>query len=151
MPDLKNLILDYMEQQKLMQLASAADGSPWVCSVWFGFDENLNIYFFSSVTRRHSQEIEKDSRVAGAIAMPHEPSDPPRGLQFEGVAEKLDRADDIAQARETYQGRIFDVETIDGFMSHKERPHAFYRIRPSQFVLFDVVNFPDDPRQEYKL
>lgn len=134
-----------------MQLATVSEGSPWVCSVWFGFDDNLNIYFFSAINRRHSLEIEEDGRVAGAIALPQTPQDQPRGLQFEGKAEKLTNETDIAHARQTYESRIFDAETIDKFMVDQERPHSFYKITPSKFVLFDVVNFPDNSRQEYKL
>lgn len=151
MKDLKQLIVDYLNEQKLMQLATEADGKPWVCSVWFGFDDDLNIYFFSSTARRHSKEIESNGNVAGAIVSPHEPSDPPRGLQFEGVAEKLTDPDDLAKARSVYEGRIFDAEKVDEFLVNKENPHIFYRIKPSKFVLFDVVNFPDDPRQELEV
>ncbi|MDP4000329.1 MAG: pyridoxamine 5'-phosphate oxidase family protein [bacterium] len=151
MKDLKQLIVDYLNEQKLMQLATDTDGKPWACSVWFGFDEDLNIYFFSSTARRHSKEIENNGNVAGAVVLPHEPSDPPRGLQFEGVAEKLTDPDDLAKARSVYEGRIFDAEQVDEFMANQENPHMFYRIRPSKFVLFDVVNFPDDPRQEFEV
>lgn len=151
MPEVKQLVLDYLKQAKLMQLATMSEGNPWVCSLWFGFDNDLNIYFFSAVNRRHSLEIEKDNRVAGAIALPQTPQDQPRGLQFEGKAEKLTDEADILHARSTYEGRIFDAKTIDGFMIHEERPHAFYKITPSKFVLFDAVNFSDNPRQELNL
>jgi len=147
--DLRSLIIDYMERQKLMQLATVDNGNPWVCNVWYGFDDDLNIYFFSATNRRHSIEAEKDNRVAGAMALPHTPEDVARGLQFEGTSEKLTNKDDIAKARSVYEGRIFDAKTIDDLIAHKERPHAFYKIAPSKFVLFDVENFPEDSRQEF--
>lgn len=149
--DIKELIQEYLKQAKLMQLATVKENNPWVCSVWFGFDDDLNIYFFSATNRRHSLEIEKDERVAGAIVLPQAPEDQPRGLQFEGKAKRLTGEAAIAHARLTYEGRIFDTETIDKFLAHKERPHSFYRITPSKFVLFDAVNFPDNSRQEYKV
>ena len=149
--DIKQLTKDYLKQQKLMQLATVSEGNPWICSVWQASDEDLNIYFFSAVARRHSLEIDNDNRVAGALALPHTPSDDPRGLQFEGTVVKLENEEEIAIARSLYEIRIFDTETIDSFMAHKERPHAFYKITPSKFVLFDVVNFPDDPRQELSI
>lgn len=151
MAHLRTLIGQYLQEQKLMQLATVSQGNPWVCSVWQASDDDLNIYFFSSVTRRHSQEIENDNRAAGALALPHTPKDPPRGLQFEGTVVKLTGEADIAKARSVYQGRIFDAATIDQFMANKERPHRFYKIVPKKFVLFDVVNFPDDSRKEYEV
>ncbi len=148
--DLRQLITEYMNEQKLMQLATlSADGAPWVCSVWFAFDDDLNIYFFSATNRQHSQEIEKDSRVAGAMAKPHTVADTPRAIQFKGKAVKLTNEDDIAHARSVYEGRIFDAKNIDELMVNSERPHVFYKITPSKFVMFDAVNFPDNSRREY--
>ena len=70
MSDIHQQIIDYLNgPQKLMQLATVSDGSPWICSVWFGFDGDLSIYFFSSTERQHSKEIERDVRVARAMAL----------------------------------------------------------------------------------
>lgn len=149
MKDVRQLIKDYLNECKLMQIATVSDGNPWVSSVWQATDDDLNIYFFSADNRRHSREIEEDNRVAGALALPHEPSDAPRGIQFEGVVVKLEDSEEVAKARNLYEGRIFDAETIDMFMNHTEKQHFFYKIIPSLIVLFDVENFPDDSRQEY--
>lgn len=134
-----------------MQLATAVNNQPWVCSVWFAQDKDLNIYWFSSETRRHSKELLKNRKVAGVIVLPQTPKDPPRGLQFQGIAELLTKQEDIDKAISVYAGRIFSKEKIKEFMKSKAKPHKFYRIRPSQFVLFDAVNFPDDSRQELNL
>lgn len=145
-----NLISQYLNEAKMMHLATVSNGKPWVCNVWFAADEGMNIYWFSSVTRRHSEEVAKDPRVARAMCLPQAPQDPPRGLQFEGTAEVLNNEADIAKAKSVYAGRIFPQEKIQEFMSHTERPHKFYRIKPELFVLFDAVNFPSNPRQEWR-
>lgn len=148
---LKKLIKEYVQEAKLMQLATSVDNQPWVCSVWFATDEDLNIYWLSSITRRHSQELMKNNKVAGAIVLPQTPDDPPRGLQLEGLAELLTDKKDIDKAISVYAGRIFSKEKIKELMEYKEKPHRFYRMKPTQFVLFDAVNFPDDSRQEVNL
>lgn len=150
-PDLKKLIQDYLKEARLMQLATAIDNQPWVCSVWFAADKDLNIYWFSSTIRRHSSEVVKNQKVAAAIVLPQTPEDPPRGLQLQGTAELLTDQKDIDKAISVYAGRVFPKEKIFEFMKSKTHPHRFYRIQPTQFVLFDVVNFPDNSRQEYKL
>jgi uncharacterized protein YhbP (UPF0306 family) len=137
--DLKTLIRDYLEEAKLMQLSTSVDG------------QDMNIYWFSATNRRHSEEIMQNAKVSGAMALPHTPEDEPRGLQFEGDAELLVDAGDIQKARSVYEGRIFSAEQIDALITHKERPHRFYRIRPRSLVLFDVVNFPVDSKQELTL
>lgn len=148
---MKTLITEYLQQAKLMQLATSIDNQPWVCNVWFAADKDLNVYWFSSITRRHSEEVTKNNKVAAAFALPHTPDDPPRGLQLQGIAELLTDQKDIDKAISVYANRIFPTEKIKEFMENKEKPHRFYRIKPTQFVLFDVVNFPDNSRQEYNV
>lgn len=151
MPKLLRLIKKYLKEAKLMQLATSIDNQPWVCSVWFAADDNMNIYWFSSINRRHSIELLKNKKVAAAIVFPQTPSDPPRGLQLEGTAKLLTNKSDIAKAISVYKDRIFSESKIKEFAEHKERPHKFYKIKPKKYVLFDVVNFPKNPRQEYLL
>lgn len=148
---LKKLIQDYLKEAKLMQLATSINNQPWVCSVWFTADGDLNIYWISSTTRRHSGEVIKNSKVAGAIALPHTPEDPPRGIQFQGKAELLTSKRELAKAILLFTGRIFTKKNIIEFMKSKTSPHRFYMIKPTQFVLFDAVNFPNNSRQEYNL
>ncbi len=149
--DLRSLIADYLKKAKLMQLATSIEDQPWVCNVWFASDEDLNIYWFSSLTRRHSKELLKNNKVAGAIAFPQTPENKPQGLQFQGSAQLLNTAIDIDKAISVYQNRIFSNEKIMKLMESKETPHCFYRLKPSLFVLFDPVNFPDNSRQELSL
>lgn len=149
--DLRDLIKDYLKEAKLMQLATSVNDQPWVCNVWFAADDSLNIYWFSSVNRRHSKEVEKNPKVAGAIALPQTTKDKARGLQFQGVAEMLSDQADIDKAISVYANRIFPKEKIEEFMKLEAHPHRFYKIKPTQFVLFDAVNFPDNSRQELDL
>lgn len=149
--DLKKLIKDYLNEAKLMQLATSIDSQPWVCSVWFASDDDLNIYWFSSTTRRHSKEVLGNKKVAAAIVLPQTPDDTPRGLQLQGVAEILTEQEDIDKAKSVYKGRIFSGEKINELISSATSLHRFYRIKPTHFVLFDAVNFSDNPRQEYFL
>ncbi len=149
--ELRKLIEDYLREAKLMQLATSVDNQPWVCSVWFAADEDLNIYWFSSTTRRHSKEVMQNNKVAAAIVLPQTPQDSARGLQLQGTAELLTEQKDIDKAISVYAGRIFTKEQIEEFAALKDKPHRFYRIKPTQFVLFDSVNFPDESRREYNL
>ena len=149
MADLRKLIEKYLKEAKLMQLATSIDNQPWVCSVWFATDEKMNIYWFSSITRRHSKEVIKNKKVAAAIVIPQTPDDPPRGLQLEGIAELLTDQKDIDKAMSVYAGRIFSRSIIEDFIKDKQKPHKFYKLRPTKFVLFDVVNFPKQSRQEF--
>lgn len=146
---IRTLIVEYMQEQKLMQLATVGENGPWICSVWQAIDEHMNIYFLSATNRQHSLDIALNPHVAGALAKPHEVGDPARAIQFRGTANLLTGVDEIALARSVYEGRTFDAAQIETFMSDAERPHAFYKITPTKFVLFDTENFPENSRQEY--
>ncbi len=88
----------------------------------------------------------KNPKVAGAISLPQTPDDATRGIQFQGSASLLTEQVDIDKAISVYAVRIFPRQKIKDLMENGN--HRFYRIRPSMFVLFDAVNFPDNPRQE---
>lgn len=150
-PDLRKLIVGYLKEAKLMQLATAVDNQPWVASVWFAADENLNIYWISSTTRRHSDEVSKNQKVAAGIVLPHTPQDTARGIQLQGIAEPLTNKEEIEKAISLFENRIFTREKIQQFMGSSDFPHRFYKITPTKFVLFDAVNFPDKSRQEYEV
>jgi uncharacterized protein YhbP (UPF0306 family) len=146
---LKELISNYLHDAKLMQLATVAGSKPWVCNVWFVADESFNIYWFSSVTRRHSRELEHNVNVAGSMCLPTSPQNPPQGLQFEGIAKVVSKKAEVQRVIGLYKNYIFPLEQIQQMMTHPDRPHRFYQIKPALFVLFDVKHFPDQPRQEW--
>lgn len=135
----------------MMQLATSVDNKPWICNVWFAADSDLNIYWFSSTTRKHSNDILKNPNVAAAIVLPQTPKDTPRGIQLKGMAKVLIEQKDVDKAIAVYKYRIFPTETIEKLMRDKETPHKFYKIIPSQIVLYDGVSFPDNWRQELNL
>lgn len=42
---IRKYIKQYLNEARMMQLATIGkNGKPWVCNVWFGFDNDLNIY-----------------------------------------------------------------------------------------------------------
>lgn len=153
MKDLRGMILDYLREAKLMQVATSKDNKPWVATVWYASDEDLNIYFISRKARRHSLEIKENPAVAGAIVKPHLGGSGEKiaGLQLEGEAE-LCFGEALMKSRELYFAKYPAAEHIP--LETLEDPNftaAFYVIRPKAFILFDEVNFPDNPRQELKL
>lgn len=149
--DLKTLIVEYLTKANLMQLATVRDNKPWVCSVYFAFDDKLNLFWTSKPFRRHSQELRDNNHVAGAIVLPHQVGDKVRGIQFEGVAKELKDPKVIVSAMALYAKRLnASEEWVKSVISGIDE-EICYMVSPSKFVLFDQVNFSDNPRQEYKI
>lgn len=134
-----------------MHLATVRDGQPWSCNVWFAADKDLNVYWFSSRNRRHSEDVERNPHVAASIWIPSEPSDESRGIQLEGTAERVTKPAEIAKAISVYAGKIFTLQAVKQYMANRNYPHHFYRIRPTSIVLFDTENYPEKSRRELDL
>ncbi len=141
--DLKKLIHDYLKEAKLMQVATSKDNQPWACSVYFAFDENLYLYWISTPSRRHSEEIRNNAKVAGTIVLPHTPGDKVRGIQFQGTAKELTNKNDAEIAMKNYAERFgMKPERVSAVLDRVD-PHIPYSITPDLYVLFDEKNFPE--------
>lgn len=150
MTEIKSLIIDYLDKARMMQVATSNNGQPWACTVYFAYDEDLNLYWISLPSRRHSLEIAQNPKVAGAIVLPHTPGDDVRGIQFEGEAAAL-YGEDAREGMNYYSSRYkMDAERVAKIVDDTDG-HVCYKIKPRAFVLFDEVNFPDNSRQEYVL
>ncbi|TSC87849.1 MAG: Uncharacterized protein G01um10147_352 [Microgenomates group bacterium Gr01-1014_7] len=149
--ELRNLIEDYLKKAKMLQVATAKENQSWACTVYFAFDEKLNIYWISEPTRRHSEEIRNNDKVAGVIVLPHTPGDKVRGIQFQGTARELTDRDEAVAGMKYYTERFgMESKRVNTILDGTDG-HVCYKITPSLYVLFDEANFPDNPRQEYKL
>lgn len=151
---LRGLITDYLKEAKLMQIATAKGNRPWVATVWFAYDSELNLYFISRKSRRHSLEMNANPNVAGAIAKPHETLGvKTRGIQFEGKASEVPVLE-LPKAFRIFTKRFPKttayVKSVKDILKNITQ-QRFYKIKPSRIVLFDEVNFPDNPQQELKL
>lgn len=131
-----------------MSLATCRDNKPWVSEVHYVFDDDLNLYFRSTVERRHSKEIADNPHVAGNIVEQHSVDQKPRGVYFEGKAELLKDLDENHIAYKLYCDRfdtneeiLEDAKTEDG--------HKFYKISVDKFYLFDSRE--SKPSQKYEL
>ncbi len=87
--DVEKIVRDNIEATVHLSLATSSQNRPWVCEVHFAYDEDLNLYFRSKESRRHSQEIVANSFVAGNIVKQFELGEPVVGIYFEGTAELL--------------------------------------------------------------
>jgi uncharacterized protein YhbP (UPF0306 family) len=149
----KKLIEDYLNEAKLMQIATVKNGKPWVASVWYAHDKNWNLYFISRKNRRHSIELKNDPNVAGAIVKPHlvGSGEKVRGLQFEGTARACNGTE-LKIARDLYLKKYPTAEKISlTLLKLASFIATFYVVHPKTFVLFDEINFPKNPRQEFSL
>lgn len=152
MTNLRELLEEYVHCGKLMQLATlTADGWPSVSNVWYDahFDPDI-LRFISRDDRLHSASIRNDGRVAGSvIAMPLEGlGQKVRGVTFTGVARELG-THGIGPEAETFVKRWpASRPALDPYLLARGDTHTrMYEVAVIEWVLFDEVNFPEQPRQ----
>lgn len=141
-------IREYLSDVIHMSLATSVDGRPWVCEVHFVYDDKLNIYWRSKLDRRHSKEIAQNPNVAGNIVEQHGMTDKPRGVYFEGHAERLDNVEIGDGVYELFAHRFeLGPEILED--AKAETGHQFYKINVSDIYLFDSRE--SSPSQKYHL
>jgi uncharacterized protein YhbP (UPF0306 family) len=133
-----------------MQLATVNNGQPWCCTVWFVADKDLNLYWTSWPTRRHSQEITENPKTAAAIVVQDARDTKGIGIQIEGNAAPVESYDDIKPIAENYAEKFnMDTDWIEKFSNQKTK-HKLYKLTPRLFVLFDEEHFPPNIGQEFR-
>ena len=143
---MKDLIKEYFDSKKDMQLATIANGQPWICTVYFVYDDDFNLYWTSGRSRQHSLEILKDPKTAVTIVRDTERKQALQiiGNAYEVADNDLERVHNLYQAR--YGAKDYDLEEMK---KHDPEGRAYWTFKPTEISLWDEVNFPDAPKQRY--
>jgi uncharacterized protein YhbP (UPF0306 family) len=113
MPEIKDLICEVLQKGYLMSLATVDDGGVWVADVIYVFDENLNLYWMSKDSTRHSKAISLNPGVAGTVTVSGQ-GEHNLGIQFSGTAEKLEETRfDLGKKHFEKRGKPIPQETDD--------------------------------------
>ncbi len=147
--EVSKLIKEYLQEAKMMQIATLGGDQPWICTVYFVADEKLNLYWISTPDRRHSQEIKAHNKAAIAISVKYD-KNPIIGIQSEGYADVVSDAEQVAKIMKSYAA-LYNTgqDFYDNFIAGKNK-HLLYQFVPKKFILFDEVNFPNNSRVEWK-
>jgi uncharacterized protein YhbP (UPF0306 family) len=146
--DLRKLVQEYYSSNKHMQLATVGKGQPWVCTVYYAADDDLNLYWTSGRSRQHSREIMDEPRAAVTIVRDTERKQALQivGNSYEVKDEDLNRVHNIYQMK--FGSKDYDLEEIK---KHSPNGRAYWVFIPYVISLWDEVNFPGSPKQVYKL
>lgn len=144
----RDLIIKYLDEARIMQVATGVNDRPWCCTVYYAVDNSHHLYWISTPDRQHSLDIAQNPFVAGTIVLPHEYGKPVRGIQFRGEAREVTDPAEITSLSLSYMERFKRPTLAQDIISGKN-PHHLYQIKPELFVIFDEVNFTSDPRQEW--
>ena len=141
--DHKKYILDYLENNRLMTLATSEKNIPWAATVFFAYDQDLNIYFISRPETRKTKHLQANPNVS-VVVNHHQPkSGLIKGVQLEGTAQMLDKNKDV-KALEIFKKR-------HGWVDEYLHDHELYKIIPKKIYYLDDELFGLGDREELQL
>jgi len=146
----KKIVLDYLQKYRLMVIATYGS-FPWIASVYYSYDNNLNLYFLSSPDTLHVKQIKMNEKVAVAIVDSHQKvTDLKKGLQISGIAEEINGANKIKHALRLWKDTLNIVNpnySYEGMMKKLIKGRMF-KITPHKIKLFDQNMFKVEDGQE---
>ncbi|MDE1857148.1 MAG: pyridoxamine 5'-phosphate oxidase family protein [Candidatus Micrarchaeota archaeon] len=101
-----------IHSNRYMVLATCTkDAKPWANPVLYAYDDDYNLYFLSAIDSKHGENCVENPDVAFAIFDTNQPIGSKEGVQGEGKASLVAKAD-LKKAIEAYSGRVFPNSTV---------------------------------------
>jgi predicted nucleotidyltransferase component of viral defense system len=104
--------------------------------------------WLSLPTRRHSQEIEKNNKIAVAIAVKFD-KNPIIGIQAEGTAEVVKNAETVKKIMPTYIEKYGNGKDFYELFKSGKNEHWLYKFTPRKYFLLDEINFNDGQKHQW--
>lgn len=144
----KKILIEYLSQHNLMQVATYGSEHPWITSVYYTFDDNLNLYFLSSPNTIHCQQILENPQVAVAITNTQQSlSAKKKGVQLFGTAQQISDVAKIKHALSLWKQHlgVKDQELSYENMAKKVIKSKMYKITPQKIKFFnqELFDVPD--------
>lgn len=147
--DIEKIIREYITKTVHMSLATVRDNKPWVCEVHFAYDNDLNLYFRSLKSRRHSLEIAENPNVSGNISPQYSLEEGCGGaIYFEGQAQLLETEPEIRSALPAFEKCLGKDEDIVG-EALTEDGHKVYKVTVENWYAFG--KFGQEESGKYEL
>lgn len=134
MPDKKLIqkVLKYLKGNRLMALGTSFENRPWSATVFFAFDNNFNILFFSREDTRHCRNIKNNKFVSVAVNQDWGKPGLVKGLQIIGIASKIS----VKQKE-----KFFPIYNARFPWAAEFPDHSLYAIKPAEIHYIDQEFF----------
>jgi len=140
---LKKTVLKYMEEHNTVSLATEKDGTPHASSVFY-VNIGFALYFLSSPSSRHGENISHNPMVSATINEDYFNWLTIKGIQLEGLVENIGGILKNGRIAMAYVKKFPDV--ADFLLSPQGLGHAiaqkvakveFYKLTPSRILFID--------------
>lgn len=88
--ELRTAIKEYLSSHIQFALATSGD-HPWIATMYYGIDDDLNIYFLTNPATIHAKDLKQNPLVSAVIAdSPQHPESKKIGIQLYGTAAEIE-------------------------------------------------------------
>ena len=130
---LKRSLANLLGLSTMTIATSGPDNEPHAADVYFAFDEQLTLYFFSDASSQHSIDIHRDPRAAITIHADQVGWEQILGLQMRGVIEVISSRTSWQQAWEVYREKFPFVNDLEEIVAVNQ----MYGFKPGWIRLVD--------------
>lgn len=132
-------IKKYLENH--FQLVLATNGKfPWICTLYYSIDNDLNIYFLTGPATIHGKQIARNAKVAVAVSdSPQTPNSKKKGLQIYGLCKQISGVRKVTHAITLWKqtlGVTSKDYSYEG-MVKKAISGRMYKITPKKIKFFN--------------
>ena len=132
-------VKEFLDNHFQMVLATN-NSHPWICTVYYTTDKDMNIYFLTNPKTIHGKQIAKNPKVAVAVAdAPQAPASNKKGLQIYGICKQIFGMHKVNYAVGLWKkalGVKSDDYSYEGMM-RKAISGRMYKITPKQIKFFN--------------
>lgn len=127
--------LAYLANHTVITLATHGPNGIWAAALFYASDW-FNIYFLSAAHTRHALNMASNNRVSGTIQENYPDWESIKGIQLEGLVEKLD-ATDLRRAMHIYAMKFPLIADAKGPIKAALFAVDWYRLIPDRLYLID--------------
>ena len=156
--ELEKTVLDYLQQHHTASLATEREGVPHAATVFYvsiGFE----LYFLSSPTSRHGENLGRNPRVSATINEDYGKWQQIKGIQLEGRVENVGGILENGRIARAFVKKypdvadfLFSPRKLGRAIAQKLARVKFYKIKPSRILFInnaidfgkrDELTFPE--------
>ncbi|MEK7648905.1 MAG: pyridoxamine 5'-phosphate oxidase family protein [Patescibacteria group bacterium] len=145
-------LLEFLQSQKLVIIATCENGEPWVANVYYGVDANFKLYFVSGKNTRHSSHIQQNSHIAFSIVWfdrsNHKNRKAIQGLGQCRLAQNEEEIDVGVRLHNANFPEFAEKITLDWIHTNK-RGSSIWIIEPSYMKYWDDELYGEDGSKEF--
>jgi uncharacterized protein len=145
--ELRERVIAYLDDHTTLNLATSGPAGLWASAVLY-VHEGTDLYFTSVAGTRHGLNMRATGRVAGTINDDCRSFEGMKGIQLEGVVERVTDLDERRRVVRAYLQRfpfaagLWNGETDPDVIARSSGIHDFYRIAPTKLLFTDHEHAP---------